>query len=108
MSSRISNPGLVSAVIWSGVIICEMRYPRYSITPVTRETGTRAPGSPENIPDNREYFNINISPQLNIITRHRRHTSVSIQIAVQTRAAGVGKCPNCNPSMLHNAMEINR
>lgn len=66
-----------------------------------------APGSPENIPDNREYFNINISPQLNIITRSR-HTSVSIQFAVQTRAAGVGKCPNNNPSMLRNAMEINR
>ena len=80
----------------------EMRYPRaarYSITPVTRVTVERAaPGSHGNIPDNCEYFNINISPrisrQLNIITR--RHTSVSIQYSVctaQTRV-GVGKCPN--------------
>lgn len=63
MSSRIA--GLASRICcdleWSGVIICEMRHPRYSITPVTRVTGDwAAPGSPGNIPDNREYFNINI------------------------------------------------
>ena len=64
MSSRIADPGL-SYLLWfgveCGVIICEMRHSRYSITPVTRVTGDwAAPGSPGNIPDNREYFNINI------------------------------------------------
>ena len=64
MSSRIADPGL-SYLLWfgveCGVIIREMRHSRYSITPVTRVTGDwAAPGSPGNIPDNREYFNINI------------------------------------------------
>ena len=83
------------AVIWRVIIwdALSIRAPRYSITPVTRVTGDcDAPGSHGNMPDNCEYFNTNISPQLNIITR--RHTSVSIQSSVQTRAAGVGKCPN--------------
>ena len=100
---------LVSAVIRSGVWSDHPWDAPFEIFNYTRHPCDWRLGRPrqswEYSRQSRIFQHKYISPQLNIITRHR-HTSVSIQFAVlQTRASGVGKCPN-NPSMLHNAMEI--
>ena len=91
MSSRISNPGRDLewwVIIWDALSI---RAPRYSITPVTRVTGDcDAPG----IMGICQTLRIFQHKYISTIEYNNTPPYISIQSSVQTRAAGVGKCPN--------------